>query len=177
MNYCSHCGSDALNWIIPKGDNRPRIVCSNCNTIHYTNPKIIAGCLPVWNDQVLLCKRAIEPCYGSWNLPAGYMENGESVEQGAQREMWEEALAKVTIKGVHCIFSIPQINQVYIHFLAELVDGKFGVGVESLESELFYEHEIPWEDIAFSSSRYALKRYFEDRKSGQHKTHIGLYKK
>ncbi len=150
-----------------------RHVCHNCDTIHYSNPRIIAGCLPIWEDKVLLCKRAIEPRLGYWNVPSGFMENGESVEEGAAREVLEEAEAKVKIIGVHALFSIPRINQVYVHFLGEMIDGKFGVGAESLESQLFSEDKIPWKDIAFHSSIFTLKRFFEDRKKGIREVHIG----
>lgn len=175
MNFCSNCGSDQLNFIIPTGDNRPRHVCPQCDTIHYSNPKIITGCLPIWENQVLLCKRAIEPRKGYWNIPAGFMENGEAVEDGAKREVWEEAEANVNILGTLAIYSIPQINQVYVIFLGELQNLNFGIGEESLEVQLFTEEAIPWQDIAFYSSGFALKKYFEDRKKGIHQTHIGRY--
>lgn len=175
MNYCSHCGSDQLQQQIPAGDNRMRTVCSVCNHIHYVNPKIIVGCLPIWEDKVLLCKRAIEPCKGLWNIPAGFLESNEKAEVGAIREVWEEAEAKVELLGTLAIYSIPKVNQVYIHFLGNLVDGKFGIGEESLDSQLFTEATIPWEDIAFTSSTFALKKYFDDRKKGVQKTHIGAY--
>ena len=150
-----------------------RHVCRNCDTIHYINPKIVAGCLPIWEDKVLLCRRAIEPRKGFWNVPSGYLENGESVQSGAQREVWEEAEAQVINLSFHALFNIPRISQVYIHFLGDLLDGKFGVGVESLESQLFTEAEIPWEEIAFGSSVFTLKRYFEDRKAGLRQSHVG----
>ncbi|MEN0004771.1 MAG: NUDIX hydrolase [Bacteroidota bacterium] len=173
MNFCSNCGSSQLVFEIPKGDNRSRFVCHNCNTIHYSNPKIVTGCLPIWQDKVLLAKRAIEPRLGYWNVPSGYMENGESVEEGAQREVWEETEARVTDLSIHAIFSIPHINQVYIHFLGQLEQPKYGVGEESLEVELFAEADIPWSDIAFASSIFTLKRYFKDRRKGQHQVHLG----
>lgn len=173
MKYCSTCGSDKLTLEIPKGDNRTRNVCKSCDVIHYSNPKIIAGCLPIWGDKVLLCKRAIEPRFGYWNVPSGFMENGETVEQGAIREVWEEAEAKVEIMGVHAIFSISRFNQVYVHFLGELKDGIYGIGEESSDTQLFSEDEIPWDEIAFHSSIFTLKRFFEDRKNAIRKTHIG----
>lgn len=173
MKFCSNCGSDHLEFRKPIGDNRPRFICDNCDTIHYTNPNIVTGCLPIWKDKVLLAKRAIEPRKGYWNVPAGYMENGETVEAGAQREVWEETEAEVDILGVLVLYSIPHINQVYIHFLGELKELKYGVGEESLEVRLFTEEEIPWHEMAFPSSVFALKKYFEDRKQGQHQAHIG----
>jgi len=173
MNFCSHCGSDQLEFVIPEGDNRARYVCRNCSAIHYSNPKIVAGCLPIWEDKVLLAKRSIEPRLGYWNVPSGYLENGETVEEGALREVWEEAKARPEITGLHAIYSIPHINQIYIHFLAELYVPEFGVGEESLEVELFTESEIPWEEIAFTSSQFTLRRFFEDRKKGHHRVHLG----
>lgn len=173
MNFCSNCGSKDLSEIIPRGDNRPRIVCKNCDRIHYFNPKIVVGCLPIWEDKVLLCKRAIPPCKGKWNVPAGYLENGETAEEGAIREVWEEAEAKVDLLGVLAIYSLPHVSQVYIHFLGKLKNLQFGVGVESLETQLFTEAEMPWREIAFTSSSFALERYFADRKRGKQQAHIG----
>ncbi len=173
MNFCSHCGSDKLSFTIPRHDNRYRYVCDNCATIHYSNPKIVAGCLPIWEDKVLLCKRAIPPRYGFWNVPGGYLENGETVEEGARREVREEALTEVEITGLHAIFSIPQINQVYIHFLGRLRQLQFGEGEESLEVRLFSEEEIPWPEIAFASSVFTLQNYFEDRSRKSRQVHLG----
>ncbi|MCB0621873.1 MAG: NUDIX hydrolase [Saprospiraceae bacterium] len=175
MNFCSHCGSDQLDLRIPEGDNRERFVCSACGTIHYLNPKIVAGCLPVWEGKVLLCRRAIEPRRGYWNVPSGYLENGESVEAGALRELWEEAEARVALSGLHAIYSIPHINQVYIHFLGELLDGAFGVGEESLETRLFAEEEVPWTQIAFTSSTFTLERFFADQRAGRRRFHLGSF--
>lgn len=177
MNYCSHCGSDRLERLVPAGDNRARIVCGSCHTIHYSNPNIVAGCLPVWEGKVLLCRRAIEPRLGYWNIPSGYLENGESVEEGAVRELWEEALARVVGLEVLSLYSLPHISQVYVHFTGELVDGQFGIGPESLESRLFAEADIPWEELAFTSSRFSLERFFANRRNGSRKAHFGVYKK
>jgi ADP-ribose pyrophosphatase YjhB (NUDIX family) len=177
MNFCNHCGSNELELRIPEGDNRQRVVCTSCHTIHYVNPKIVVGCLAVWKDQVLLCRRAIEPRLGYWNVPAGYLENGETAETGAMREMEEEAAAKVDIRGVLAVYSLPHVNQIYIHFLADLREGKYGVGIESLESKLFCEADIPWQELAFTSSAFALKKYFEDRKGGVEQAHIGAFRK
>ena len=173
MNFCSDCVSAALDFEVPEGDNLPRYVCRNCQRIHYTNPKIVAGCLPVWEDQVLLCRRAIEPRRAYWNIPSGYLENGETVEEGAERELWEEARAQVDLQGLHALFSIPHINQVYIHFLGILQEGAFAVGEESLEARLFTENEIPWDAIAFSSSVFSLRQFFADRRSRRRQVHIG----
>ena len=173
MKFCSRCGSSQLAYEIPEGDDRPRWVCRNCQTIHYSNPKIVAGCLPIWEDKVLLCRRAIEPRKGFWNVPSGYLENGETVEEGAVREVWEEALAKVQLRGLHALYSIPQVSQIYLHFLGDLVEGKYGVGPESLETQLFAEEEIPWDEIAFTSSTFTLQHFFADRKKGVREVHVG----
>ncbi|MEM9921861.1 MAG: NUDIX hydrolase [Bacteroidota bacterium] len=176
MNFCSNCGHPISFRHLPD-DHLPRYVCDNCGTIHYQNPKIVTGCLPVWEDKVLLCRRAIEPRRGYWNVPAGYMENGETAEEGAKRELWEEACAQAEITGLHLLYDIPQINQVYLHFLGKLRSLDYKAGVESLEVKLFTESEIPWDEIAFTSSSYSLKRYFEDRKNGFQQFHRSVYRK
>lgn len=162
MKFCSQCGG-AVSQSIPKGDNRLRHVCGQCATIHYENPRIVAGCLPVWRDQVLLCRRAIEPRRGFWTLPAGFMENGETVEQAAARETQEEACARVQALSLYTLFDLPHINQVYMLFRAELVDLDFAAGEESLEVRLFAEHEIPWGELAFPTIGRTLEYYFADR--------------
>jgi len=165
MKFCSHCGG--LNrQSIPAGDSRERAICSQCGVIHYQNPNIICGCLPIYQDKVLLCKRAIEPRYGFWTLPAGFMENGETLQEGAQRESWEEAKAKLENLELYSVFNLPRINQVYMIFKADLVDGVHAVGEESLETKLYLEHEIPWDNLAFPTISSTLKRYFNDRKTG-----------
>lgn len=173
MNYCSHCGSKELERQVPAGDNRLRVVCQVCHTIHYTNPKMVVGCLPFYEDKILLCKRAIEPRKGYWNLPAGYLENGESAEEGARRESLEEAGIDIDILGVHCVYSIPRISQVYCLFLAEMKSPEWQLGTESLDAGLFRAEEIPYKDIAFPSSIFAINKYLEDLKLGQRITHVG----
>ena len=176
MKFCSNCGAEVTTRI-PPGDNVQRYVCDNCNTVHYQNPRMIVGCLPYHEDRILLCKRAIEPRYGLWTLPSGFMENGETVEEGAMRETYEEARARVTIDRLITVYSIPHINQVYMLFLARLSDLDFGPGPESLEVELFHESEIPWEEIAFSSVMYSLRNYFADRGDGRSQLHVGSFEK
>jgi ADP-ribose pyrophosphatase YjhB (NUDIX family) len=166
MKFCSHCGSDRLDFRVPDGDTLPRYVCAVCNTIHYQNPKIVVGCLPVWEERVLLCKRAIEPRYGLWTLPAGFLENGESLPAGALRETLEEANARVEIEELYTIISLPQINQVYMMFRSRLVDLGFGPGTESLEVQLFDEQDVPWEQLAFRTITRTLRNWFLDRKLG-----------
>ena len=163
MKFCSQC-AEPISKLIPEDDNKLRFVCKKCGFIHYQNPKIIAGCLPIWGEKVLLCKRAIEPRYGLWTLPAGFMENGETTEQGAMRECLEEAMAYVKIENLYCLYNIPQIHQVYIFYRATLLKDNFYPGPESLETQLFSEDEIPWKSLAFPAVKKTLKHYFEDRK-------------
>ncbi|MEA3412141.1 MAG: NUDIX hydrolase [Pseudomonadota bacterium] len=165
MKYCSNCGSE-VDVVVPEGDNRPRHVCGDCGTIHYQNPKIVAGCLPEWGDRILLCRRAIEPRYGLWTLPAGFMENGETTLQAATRETGEEANARVALKGLYTMFNLPHINQVYLIFRGALQDLEFGPGEESLDVRLFEEEAIPWEEIAFPVIRETLVLYYRDRRNG-----------
>ena len=167
MKFCNSCGSP-LEWRIPGGDTVPRHVCGACQNVHYLNPKIVVGCLPIWEGRrVLLCKRAIEPRYGFLTPPGGYMENGETVEQGSLRETAEEANATVELGDLHAVYSVPHIGQVFLFFLAELKNLDFSPGVESLDVRLFAEEEIPWDEIAFNSARFALERFFGDLKTGR----------
>jgi len=160
MKHCSRCGSLVIEKI-PEGDNRHRWVCNQCNTVHYQNPKIVVGCVPEQDGRVLLCRRAIEPRYGYWTVPAGFMELGETMEQGAARETLEEACADVEIGHLFASVDVVEAGQVHMFFTANLL-GDFGAGNESLESALFRQEEIPWSDIAFRSGKFALQKYFED---------------
>jgi ADP-ribose pyrophosphatase YjhB (NUDIX family) len=171
MKYCSGCGEEVTQKV-PDDDTRHRYVCLGCETIHYQNPNIVAGTIPVHEGKVLLCKRAIEPRYGFWTLPAGFMENQETTMEAAARETWEEAEAKVKLHSLYTVINVPQIDQVHMYFLATLIDGKFGVGSESLECQLFEEDEIPWDDLAFPTVKRTLKLYFEDRQHGEFSTHV-----
>lgn len=171
MNFCSACGQP-VELRIPEGDHLPRYVCSSCGTIHYENPRIIAGCVIETEGRILLCKRAIEPRRGYWTMPAGFMENGESVQQAAAREAMEEALAQVQIGSLLSIVNVLHAHQVHITFRASLRQPQFGVGPESLETQLYEESEIPWEDIAFLSVEFALRRYLEDRRAGVQRLHF-----
>ncbi len=175
MNFCPHCGSPNLTHRIPEGDTHPRQICTTCATIHYSNPKIVTGCLPVWQDKVLLCRRAIAPAYGLWNVPSGYLENGESVREGARREVWEEARAEVRLDYLITLYDIERIQQLYLQYVGDLVEGRYAVGEESLEVRLFTEQEIPWEDIAFTSSAFTLRNYFRDRKNGTKQLYQNSY--
>ncbi|XOZ33873.1 NUDIX hydrolase [Halomonadaceae bacterium KBTZ08] len=166
MQYCSSCGA-GVELRIPEGDDRKRHVCQDCGTIHYINPRIVAGTIPVWEDRVLLCRRAIEPRHGFWTLPAGFMENGETTTEAALRETLEEAEARVALDGLYAVFNVPHIDQVHMYFRARLTDGQYGAGPESLETALFRENEIPWGELAFPTVTETLERYFRDRNTGQ----------
>lgn len=172
MKFCMNCGA-AVTLKIPPGDSAPRHVCEACNTIHYRNPKMIVGCIPEWEDRILLCRRAIEPRIGLWTVPAGFMENGETTMQGAARETLEEANARIEIGPLYALYNIPHINQVYILFRARLLDTDFSAGAETLETRLFSEAEIPWEEIAFATVRNTLTHYYRDRKDGEYRFHLG----
>lgn len=167
MKFCNQCGHP-VSQRIPEGDNLPRYVCDQCQTIHYQNPNIVAGSIPASGNRILLCRRAIEPRYGLWTLPAGYMENNETVEQAALRESLEEANANVELEQLYAVFSLPHANQVYMMYRARLLDEDFSAGTESLEVRLFDEQEIPWDKLAFSTIYYTLKYYFEDRARGEY---------
>lgn len=173
MKYCSLCGS-TVEQRIPDGDSRPRDVCTSCGEIHYQNPRVVAGCIVEWEDQILFCRRAIEPRYGLWTLPGGFLENGETVQAGAARETMEEAQADVEIHGLHTMFSLPHIQQVYMMFRAGLKSLEFAPGPESLEVELLTEEQIPWDELAFPVIDETLKLYYADRKAGNFDApHIG----
>ncbi len=171
MSFCSVCGHSTIEKI-PLGDQKIRKVCTHCGTIHYVNPKVICGALALWEGKVLLCRRAIEPRYGLWTLPAGYMELFETMEQGAARETREESEAEVDIEQLYCMYNIPRIGQIYVLFKTQIKDGFFGAGEETLESRLFEEHEIPWNDLAFPSVERTLRHYFEDRKNNVFPMHL-----
>ncbi|OZB15171.1 MAG: NUDIX hydrolase [Marinobacter sp. 34-60-7] len=171
MKYCSTCGQP-VEQRIPEGDNRHRYVCVSCDTIHYQNPRIVAGTVPVWEGCILLCRRAIEPRYGYWTLPAGFMENAETTVEAAARETREEALAEVTIDGLYSIIDVPHINQVHMFYRATLIDGQFGVGEESLESRLFPVNDIPWDELSFPTVRRTLELFLEDMKTERYGVHV-----
>ncbi|MHA7817226.1 MAG: NUDIX hydrolase [Pseudohaliea sp.] len=162
MKFCSDCGA-TVALRIPPGDDRERFVCTACEMIHYINPRLIVGCLPTWGEQVLLCRRAIEPRRDYWTLPAGFMENGETTEEGAARETWEEARAQVRDLALYRVYDVPYINQVYLFYRCTLVDGSHAPGPESTDTRLFHRDEVPWDELAFPSIYRALRAFFEDR--------------
>lgn len=163
--FCSAC-SHPLSLDTPAGDNRLRSLCTACGTVHYQNPRLVVGTLPVWEDHVLLCRRAIEPRYGKWTLPAGFMENGETVAAGAVRETTEEAGARIELGPMFSLISVAHIHQVHVFYRARLLDTDFAPGDESLEVRLFSEADIPWEEIAFRTVSLSLRRFFADRAAG-----------
>ncbi|MDA0225998.1 MAG: NUDIX hydrolase, partial [Proteobacteria bacterium] len=156
MKYCSNCAAPVVRRV-PPGDERPRWLCDACGEIHYQNPKVVTGCVPEWEGRVLLCRRAIEPRYGYWTLPAGFLENGETVAEGAARETLEEAGARVELLEAFTMLSVPMVNQVHVFYRARLLDLDFRPGEESLEVALFEEAAVPWQDIAFRTVGMTLR--------------------
>ncbi len=160
MKYCSQCGQ-LVTRLVPPGDNRERFVCKACDIVHYQNPNNVAGAILTWQDKVLLCKRAIEPSHGLWTLPAGFMENNETVHQAAARECIEEANAQPGQLSLFGVFSMPYISQVYLMFVGKLLSEKVAPGIESLEVGLFTRNHIPWDEIAFPVVSHCLELFFE----------------
>ena len=170
MKFCSNCGAP-VSRRVPPGDSLPRFVCDACGEIHYQNPKLVVGAIPVWEQLVLLCRRAIEPRYGYWTLPAGFMENDETAGEAALRETLEEAGAQVELGEPFSMISVPRVNQVHLFYRARLRDLEFKPGEESLEVALFEEARIPWREIAFRTVGLTLKYWFADRKQGRFAFH------
>jgi ADP-ribose pyrophosphatase YjhB (NUDIX family) len=169
--YCTACGQPTVRRV-PAGDNRERDVCDNCGAVHYVNPRPVVGAIPVWQDTVLLCRRAIEPRYGKWTLPAGFMEIGETTREGAIRETLEEAHARIELGPLFTMIDVPYIEQVHVFFRAELVDLDFRPGAESLDVRLFREDEVPWGELAFRTVAQTLRLFFSDRARGEFGTHV-----
>jgi ADP-ribose pyrophosphatase YjhB (NUDIX family) len=174
MNFCNQCGA-RVELRIPPGDHLPRFVCEQCGTIHYENPRIVVGCVPEHQGRILICKRAIEPRRGFWTIPAGFLENNETLQQGAARESQEEALAIVKIGSLLAIANVLHAHQVHVFFRATLEKPEFGAGPESLEVKLVPPEEIPWGEIAFPSTDFALRRYLEDRAAGREPHHFTTF--
>ena len=171
IKHCKVCGGAAV-YSVPADDNRERATCTVCHTIHYENPLNVVGTLPVWGDQVLLCRRNIEPRYGLWTLPAGFMELGETVAEGALRETVEEAGAHIELQGLYTVLNVARVGQVHLFYRARLLDTEFAPGPESIEAKLFREDEVPWDEIAFRTTRETLKRFFADQRRGQFDVHV-----
>jgi len=165
MKFCCYCASPLVSRV-PPGDNLPRWICDECGEIHYQNPKLVIGTIPEHGGRILLCRRAIEPRYGYWTLPAGFMENSETAAQGAARETLEEAGAHVELGAPFSMISVPRVNQVHLFYLARVVDLDFKPGEETLEVALFEEAALPWKDIAFRTVGLTLKLWLSDRKAG-----------
>jgi ADP-ribose pyrophosphatase YjhB (NUDIX family) len=165
MKYCPNCAA-RLIVKIPADDSRERHVCDACNSIHYQNPRNVVGSIPIYGEQILLCRRAIAPRLGYWTLPAGFMELGESTSYGAARETLEEAGAHVEIGPLYSLLNVPHAEQVHLFYLATMSSPEFSAGEESLEVALFYEHEIPWSELAFPTVKQTLEWFFADRAAG-----------
>ena len=170
FKHCKACGG-AVKYFVPADDNRERAVCTVCANVHYENPLNVVGTLPVWGDQVLLCRRNIEPRHGFWTLPAGFMELGETAAEGALRETIEEAGARVEMQGLYTVLNVVRVGQLHMFYRARLLDTDFAPGPETIEAQLFDEADVPWDELAFRTVRETLKRYFDDRKRGQFDVH------
>jgi len=171
IKHCRNCGTAVVYRIPDDGDTRERAVCQACETIHYENPLNVVGTVPYFGDKVLLCKRNIEPRWGKWTLPAGFMELGETVAQGAARETVEEAGAQFEMEGFFSLLNVPRVGQVHMFYRARLLSDVFKPNFETLEARLFTEDEIPWGELAFGTVKETLKYYFEDRRAGQFSIH------
>ena len=171
IQHCKSCGSTVTYRLPDDGDTRERAVCNVCHTVHYENPLNVVGTVPVWGDKVLLCKRNIEPRFGKWTLPAGFMELNETVAQGAARETVEEAGAQFEMQALFSMMNVTRVGQVHFFYLAQLTSDQFEPGYETQEARLFAEHEIPWDEIAFRTVRETLQHYFADAKTGQFGLH------
>jgi ADP-ribose pyrophosphatase YjhB (NUDIX family) len=171
LKHCKSCGSAVTYRLPDDGDTRERAICTACHTVHYENPLNVVGTLPIWEDKILLCKRNIEPRYGKWTLPAGFMELGETVAQGAARETDEEAGAQIELLGLYTLMNVVRVGQVHFFYRAKLLSTTFHPGHETIEARLFSEDEVPWDDIAFRTVRETLKCFFEDRQRGDFPLH------
>jgi len=171
LNFCSNCGSP-VEFKVPEGDHLRRFVCTSCGMIHYKNPLLVLGCVPQWESKILLCRRAIEPRRGFWTVPAGFMENGETLQAAAARECYEEALARVEIGSLLAVASVTGASQVHVMFRARLIAPEFAPGPESLEVGLYEEAEIPWSELAFPSGEFTLRKFFSDRSAGREDHHF-----
>ena len=175
LKHCRVCGTAVVYRLPDDGDTKERAVCPTCNTVHYDNPLNVVGTVPVWGEsgeQVLLCKRNIEPRRGKWTLPAGFMEMGETTAQGAARETDEEAGAAYEMQGLFSVMNVVRVGQVHFYYRARLLNTNFNPGHETIETRLFTESEIPWEELAFQTVRETLKSYFDDRRKGSFGVHV-----
>jgi len=172
IKHCRRCGTP-VEYRIPGDDNRERAVCGGCGEVHYENPLNVVGTVPAWGEQVLLCRRNIEPRFGLWTLPAGFMELGETVAAGAVRETEEESGAKVELLGLFTMLNVVRVGQVHLFYRARMLDTSLDPGPETIEARLFHEHEVPWDEIAFRTVRVTLRHYFDCRRGGHFPLHCG----
>ena len=172
IRHCRACGA-ATRYVVPPDDNRERAVCGACATVHYENPLNVVGTVPVWDDKVLLCRRNIEPRYGLWTLPAGFMELGESTADGAVRETVEEAGAHIVLEELFTLLNVVRVGQVHFFYRARLLDTDFAPGPDTIEAQLFDEASVPWDTLAFRTVRETLRHYFDDRRRGGFTLHVG----
>jgi ADP-ribose pyrophosphatase YjhB (NUDIX family) len=171
IQHCRVCGA-ATQYRVPPDDNRERAICTACGEIHYENPLNVVGTVPVWGEQVLLCRRNIEPRHGMWTLPAGFMELGESTAAGALRETIEEAGARVEMQDLFTVLNVVRVGQVHLFYRARMLDTHLDPGPETIEARLFREDEIPWDELAFRTVRQTLELFFEDRRKGHFGVHV-----
>lgn len=174
IKHCRQCGSVVTYRLPDDGDTKERAICTACGTVHYENPLNVVGTVPFWGEggeYVLLCKRNIEPRRGKWTLPAGFMELGETLAEGAARETHEEAGAQIEMLDLFTLLNVVRVGQVHAYFRARLLSDQFDPGFETMEVGLFREHEIPWEELAFRTVKETLERYFADRRTGQFGVH------
>jgi len=165
QRFCSQCGTPVVCGV-PPGDNRERDFCTQCGAIHYQNPRLVVGTLPVWENRILLCLRAIEPRARTWTLPAGFLELAESTQQGALRETREEAGIEVTLGSLYTVIDIPRVDQVHLYFLATAGSEVVDPGPESLDARYYAPEEIPWDCLSFPSVTTTLQHYLRDREKG-----------
>lgn len=170
FQHCKVCGATVV-YRVPADDNRERAVCTACGNVHYENPLNVVGTVPAWGDQVLLCRRNIEPRFGLWTLPAGFMELGETTEAGAVRETHEEAGARIEVEGLYAVLNVVRAGQVHLFYRARLLDTRFDPGPETIEARLFDEASVPWDQLAFRTVHETLTRWFADRRRGQFTLH------
>ena len=171
IRHCKQCGTAVVCRVPDDGDTKERAVCPSCATVHYENPLNVVGTVPHWGNQVLLCKRNIEPRFGKWTLPAGFMELNETTAEGAARETDEEAGAQFEMEGLFALLNVARVGQVHLFYRARLTSDQFNPGTETIEARLFTEDEIPWDEIAFRTVKETLERYFADRRTGHYGIH------
>ncbi len=172
IKHCRVCGTEVA-YRVPVDDNRERAVCAACGEIHYENPINVVGTVPVWGEQVLLCRRNIEPRHGFWTLPAGFLELGESTAAGAERETVEEAGARIELQPLFTVLNVVRAGQLHLFYRARMLDTTLAPGPETIEARLFREDEVPWDALAFRTVRMTLEHFFSDRRRGAFEVHAG----